>query len=171
MASFFVSRVDTEIDKRLEQNGSERALALRGKAAVANAQLAYKLFLERFSGPRWDALAARGARVQRPLWASTSVKNEAYPDTMYVDDLIGPHTVNTMPEATLEAFEDHGKLARTVDADFDGAQKILDDLAEVGIDLHAVTRQLEEEGVSSFSKSFDELMTTLGSKADDLADG
>ncbi len=171
VASFFVSRVDTEIDKRLEQDGSDRALALRGKAAVANAQLAYKLFLERFSGSRWAALEARGAQLQRPLWASTSVKNDAYPDTMYVDGLIGPHTVNTMPEATLEAFEDHGAMARAVDVDFDSAQKHLDDLAEVGIDLIAVTRQLEEEGVSSFSKSFDELMTTLGSKADDLGDG
>jgi len=171
VASFFVSRVDSEIDKRLEQNGSEQALALRGKAAVANAQLAYKLFGEKFSGPRWDALAARGARLQRPLWASTSVKNEAYTDTLYIDELIGPNTVNTMPEATLDAFDDHGTLARSVDADLEGAQKHLDDLADVDIDLIAVTRQLEEEGVSSFSKSFDELMTTLGSKADDLADG
>ncbi len=171
VASFFVSRVDTEIDKRLEQEGSEQALALRGKAAVANAQLAYKLFLEKFSGPRWDALTARGARLQRPLWASTSVKSKAYRDTLYVDELIGPNTVNTMPEATLEAFDDHGTLARTVDAEFADAQQHLDDLAKVGVDLMAVTRQLEEEGVSSFSKSFDELMTTLGSKADDLADG
>ncbi len=171
VASFFVSRVDTEIDKRLEQDGSKRARALRGKAAVANAQLAYKLFLEKFSGARWDALSARGARVQRPLWASTSVKNEAYSDTLYVDTLIAPDTVNTMPEATLEAFEDHGTLARTADADFDSARQHLDDLAEVGIDLIAVTRQLEEEGVSSFTKSFDELITTLGTKADDLADG
>jgi len=171
VASFFVSRVDSEIDKRLEQNGSEQALALRGKAAVANAQLAYKLFGEKFSGPRWDALAARGARLQRPLWASTSVKNEAYTDTLYIDELIGPNTVNTMPEATLDAFDDHGTLARSVDADLEGAQKHLDDLADVDIDLIAVTRQLEEEGVSSFSKSFDELMTTLGSKADDLSDG
>ncbi|MDQ6697315.1 MAG: transaldolase [Actinomycetota bacterium] len=171
VASFFVSRVDTEIDKRLEQNGSEQALALRGKAAVANAQLAYKLFGEKFSGPRWEALAARGARLQRPLWASTSVKNEAYADTLYVDELIGPNTVNTMPEATLDAFEDHGTLARVVDQDLDAARQHLDDLADVDIDLVAVTRQLEEEGVSSFSKSFDDLMTTLGSKADDLADG
>ena len=171
VASFFVSRVDTEVDKRLEQDGSDRAMALRGKAAVANAQLAYKLFLERFSGARWEALASRGARVQRPLWASTSAKNEAYPDTLYVDTLIAPNTVNTMPEATLDAFEDHGTLARTADADFAAAEQHLADLAEVGVDLATVTRQLEEEGVSSFAKSFDELMTTLGAKADDLASG
>jgi transaldolase len=169
VASFFVSRVDTEVDKRLEEIGTERALQLRGKAAVANAQLAYELFGKRFSGSRWEALAARGARLQRPLWASTSAKNPAYPDTLYVDNLVGPNTVNTMPEATLEAFEDHGKLARTVDADLAGARKVLDDLAEVGIDLIAVTRQLEDEGVSTFSKAFDELISSLSTKADDLA--
>src|SRR3954453_10168477 len=114
VASFFVSRVDTEVDRRLEAIGTEAALALRGQAAVANAKLAYQLFLERFSGPRWEALAARGARVQRPLWASTSTKNPEYHDTMYVDELIGPSTVNTMPDATLEAFENHGRLTRTV---------------------------------------------------------
>ena len=118
MASFFVSRVDTEVDRRLEAIGTDEALALRGKAAVANAQARLRsCSCERFAGPRWEALAARGARVQRPLWASTSTKNPAYPDTLYVDPLIGPDTVNTMPENTLEAFDDHGTLARTIDAD------------------------------------------------------
>jgi transaldolase len=168
VASFFVSRVDTEVDKRLEAIGTEAALALRGKAAVANAQLAYQLFLERFSGERWEALAARGARVQRPLWASTSTKNPDYPKTLYVDTLIAPDTVNTMPEATLDDFEASGTLARTADADVDGARKVLDDLASVGVDLDAVTRQLEDEGVASFEKAYDELLTSLQSKADAL---
>ena len=117
VASFFVSRVDTEVDRRLEALGSPGALGLRGKAAVAQAQLAYELFSERFSGPRWEALAAQGASVQRPLWASTSTKNPQYPDLLYVDNLIGPNTVNTMPDATIDAFLDHGTLACTVDAD------------------------------------------------------
>lgn len=166
VASFFVSRVDTETDRRLEAIGSDQALALRGKVAVANAQLAYKLFLEKFTGPRWEALAAKGARVQRPLWASTSTKNPAYRDTLYVHDLIGPNTVNTMPDQTLEAFLDHGVVARTVDADFDTAQKVLDDLAEVGVDIDDVTRTLEDEGVAAFSKSFDELLASLETKAE-----
>src|SRR5262245_45826280 len=125
VASFFVSRVDTEVDRRLEAIGTPEALALRGKAAVAQAQVAYDLFIETFGGPRWEALASRGAKVQRPLWASTSTKNDAYPDTLYVDTLIGAHTVNTMPEATLDAFEDHGTLARTVDTDPDAARATL----------------------------------------------
>jgi len=168
VASFFVSRVDTEVDKRLEAIGTEEALALRGKAAVANAQLAYQLFLERFSGERWEALAARGARVQRPLWASTSTKNPDYVKTLYVDTLIAPDTVNTMPEATLDDFEASGTLARTADADVDGARKVLDDLASLGVDLDAVTSQLEDEGVASFEKAYDELLTSLQSKADAL---
>ncbi len=168
VASFFVSRVDSEVDKRLDAIGTPEAVALKGKAAVANAQLAYQLFGERFSGPRWDALTAKGARVQRPLWASTSTKNPDYPDTLYVDPLIGPDTVNTMPEATLEAFEDHGTVARTVDSDFGAARRVLEQLAEVGVDLLAVTDLLEDDGVASFSKSFDELMTSLEGKADEL---
>jgi transaldolase len=114
VASFFISRVDSEVDARLDAMGSPEALQLRGKAAVAQAKLAYQLFSEAFSGPRWEALAARGARVQRPLWASTSVKNPAYPDTLYVDELIGPDTVNTLPDATIEAFADHGHLGRRI---------------------------------------------------------
>jgi transaldolase len=165
VASFFVSRVDTEVDRRLDAIGTPEALALRGQAAVANAQLAYQLFLERFSGPRWEALAARGARVQRPLWASTSTKNPGYVDTVYVDGLIGPHTVNTMPDATLEAFDDHGRLARTVDTDPDHARAVMDALANAGIDIDDVTRLLEDEGVASFAKSFDELLDSLNAKA------
>ncbi|MFO7279398.1 MAG: transaldolase [Thermoanaerobacterales bacterium] len=168
VASFFVSRVDTEVDRRLEAIGTEEALALRGKAAVAQAQLAYGRFLETFTGPRWQALAERGAKVQRPLWASTSTKNPAYPDTLYVDTLIGPDTVNTMPEATLEAFEDHGTLARTVDADLDAAARTLDRIREVGVDLDDVSRVLEDQGVAAFAKSFDELIASLSAKADRL---
>ena len=166
VASFFVSRVDTEADRRLEAIGTPEALDLRGKAAVANAQLAYQTFLERFAGPRWEALAAKGARLQRPLWASTSTKNPAYPDTLYVDTLIGPNTVNTMPDKTLDDFDDHGTVARTVDADVDGAKAVLASLAEVGVDLADVTATLETEGVASFSKSFDELLGALSAKAD-----
>ncbi len=168
VASFFVSRVDTEVDQRLEAIGTDEALALRGKAAVANAQVAYARFREAFGGPRWAALAARGARVQRPLWASTSTKNPDYVDTLYVDTLIGPDTVNTMPEATLEAFEDHGTLARTVDADPAGAQATLDALTAAGVDLDDVSRVLEDQGVASFAKSFDELITALEAKSSDL---
>ena len=136
---------------------------------MANAQVAYARFRETFSGPRWEALAARGARVQRPLWASTSTKNPAYVDTLYVDTLIGPDTVNTMPEATLEAFEDHGTLARTVDADPAAAQATLDAIAAAGVDLDDVSRVLEDQGVSSFAKSFDELITTLEAKSSEVA--
>ncbi len=168
VASFFVSRVDTETDRRLEEIGTERARALRGKTAVANAHCAYELFQKRFAGERWEALAQRGARVQRPLWASTSTKNPEFSDTLYVDTLIGPDTVNTMPDATLEAFSDHGTLARTVDADFVGAHRVLDELASVGVDLDDVTRTLEQEGVASFSKSFEELLASLETKADAL---
>lgn len=166
VASFFISRVETEVDRRLEAVGTDAALALRGKTAVANAKLAYQLFLERFSGPRWEALAARGARKQRPLWASTSTKNAAYPDTLYIDALIGPDTVNTIPDATLEAFDDHGTVARTLDVDVEGAQAVIDGLAAVGVDLADATRVLEDEGVAAFSKSFDELIDVLATKAE-----
>lgn len=169
VASFFVSRVDTEVDRRLEAAGADSALALRGKAAVANAKLAYRRFCELFSGPRWEALAARGAQPQRVLWASTSTKNPAYPDTLYVDDLIGPDTVNTMPEATLEAFEDHGRAARTLDAGTDEARAALDAIAEAGVDLGQVAAQLTDEGVAAFEKSFDELIEVLTDRVDTLA--
>jgi transaldolase len=169
VASFFVSRVDTEIDQRLESIGTPEALALRGEAAVANAQVAYRMFRDTFSGPRWRALADRGARVQRPLWASTSTKNPEYLETLYVDSLIGPDTVNTMPEATLDAFDDHGTLARTVDADPAAAERVLASLGAVGVDLDDVARVLEDQGVASFAKSFDELITSLQAKSDQLA--
>jgi len=165
VASFFISRVDTEVDHRLGAIGTDEALALRGKSAVAQAQLAYQRFLEVFSGPRWDALAAAGARVQRPLWASTSTKNPDYPDTLYVDTLIGPDTVNTLPEATLEAFDDHGTVERTVDADPAAAQAALDAVTAAGVDLDDVARTLESEGVAAFEKSFDDLLATLEAKA------
>ncbi len=171
VASFFVSRIDTEVDRRLEAIGTPEALALRGRCAVAQAQSAYQLFARCFSGPRWEALVARGARVQRALWASTSTKNPSLPDTLYVDELVGPDSVNTMPDATLDAFEDHGSVERRVDADPDAARRTLDAIAEVGVDLGDVTRVLEDEGVASFSKSFDDLLEVLGAKAEKLARG
>jgi transaldolase len=167
VASFFVSRVDTEVDRRLEAARDRGAApaGLEGKAAVAQAQLAYQLFGQRSSGPRWEALTAQGAHPQRPLWASTSTKNPAYPDLLYVDKLIGPNTVNTMPDATVDAFLDHGTVSRTVDADFGSAQADLDALAQAGIDMADVARVLEEEGVASFTKSWDELLQALHDKA------
>jgi transaldolase len=171
VASFFVSRVDTEVDRRLEEIGTEDALFLRGTGAIAQARAAYQMFRDAFSGPRWEALVARGARVQRPLWASTSTKNPEYPDTTYVDSLIGPDTVNTIPDATLELFLDHGTVARTIDADAEGATATLQKLAEVGVDLDDVAQRLEDEGVASFGKSFDELLTALDTKAKDLRAG
>jgi transaldolase len=168
VASFFISRVDVEVDRRLDAIGTPEALALRGKAALAQGQLAYQQFTDTFSGSRWNALAARGARVQRPLWASTGTKNPEYSDVLYVDGLIGPHTVNTLPEPTLEAFADHGVLARTVDADIDAARTTWADLAEVGIDMDQVAELLEREGVDAFMKSFDELIDALRIKATEL---
>jgi transaldolase len=168
VASFFVSRVDTEVDRRLQKIGTDEALGLRGKAAVAQAKLAYELFSERFRGDRWDALSDRGARVQRPLWASTSTKNPAYPDTLYVDSLIGPDTINTMPDATIDAFERRGTVACTISRDLDQAHQVMEDLARVGVDMADVGRTLEEEGVASFAKSFDELMGALSDKAAEL---
>ncbi|MBV1892974.1 MAG: transaldolase [Ilumatobacteraceae bacterium] len=165
VASFFISRVDTEVDNRLDAIGSDAALALRGKAAVAQGKIAYQLFLKAFTGTRWEALAARGAQVQRPLWASTSTKNADYPDTLYVDELIGPHTVNTLPENTLEAFDDHGALARRVDADFDQAEAVWAALPQQGVDMDDVAAQLEREGVTSFQQAFNELLTALTEKA------
>ena len=164
VASFFISRVDTEVDRRLLADGSPEARALVGTAAVAQGQIAYSMFREVFSGPRWEALAARGARVQRPLWASTSTKNPDFPDTLYVDTLIGPDSVNTLPDATLEAFEDHGTVARTVDVDPAAARARWHLLGEL-VDLDEVARVLEVEGVASFEKSFDELLGVLERRA------
>jgi transaldolase len=179
VASFFVSRVDTEVDRRLEtassqstnESTSHALLALRGTAAVAQAQQAYQRFLRVFSGPRWEALAAKGAKVQRPLWASTSTKNPAYPDLVYVDTLIGPDTVNTMPDETIAHFLDHGVVARTVDVSPEESNTALHRLAALGIDMHDVAKTLEDEGVASFAKSFDELMQSLTDKANALATG
>jgi transaldolase len=165
VASFFISRVDTEVDRRLETIGTDDAMALRGQAAVAQGKLAYQAFTEAFSGSRWDALAAKGARVQRPLWASTSTKNPAYSKTLYVDTLIGPDTINTMPEATLDEFEATGSMARTIDQGVDEAEAVWAKLEALGITADDVSRVLEDEGVASFSKSFDELSTTLEGKA------
>jgi transaldolase len=168
VASFFISRVDVEVDRRLEAIGTDAALALRGKAAIAQAKLAYRQFRQTFSGPRWEVLAARGARVQRPLWASTGRKNPEYSDVLYVDELIGPDTVNTLPEDTLEAFADHGTPTRTIDADIEDADGVWAALAEVGVDMDDVAEQLEREGVDAFMKSFDELIDALEQKSAEL---
>ena len=168
VASFFVSRVDTEVDRRLEAIGSPEALALRGRAAIAQARLAYQIFRRRFSGRRWQRLARRGARVQRPLWASTSTKNESYPDTLYVDALIGPDSINTLPESTIAAFEDHGAVGRTIDDPSDDSQLVLKQLEAVGVSMSDVATTLEEQGAAVFTKSFDDLLETLESKRDDV---
>ena len=170
VASFFVSRVDGAIDPALDamvQAGTlprARAVALQGKAAIANAQRAYRLFQARFRGARWEALAARGAQVQRPLWASTSTKNPAYRDVLYVEQLIGPDTVNTMPPATFDAFRDHGVTARTVDADLAAADAVLEELAALGLPLDAVTDRLLADGLAAFQKSFDSLIAGIAAK-------
>jgi transaldolase len=168
VASFFISRVDTEVDRRLDEIGTPEAAALKGKAAVAQGQLAYKLYLDKFSGERWERLAQHGAKAQRPLWASTSTKNPAYPDLLYVDQLIGPNTVNTMPDQTVDAFLDHGTVARTIDADFADAEQAMSDLKKVGVDMADVAITLENEGVASFTKSFDELLQVLADKYEAL---
>ena len=173
VASFFVSRVDTEVDRRLEeiakeQPGSARgtlALELRGEAAVAQARLAYKAFEELFSGPRWEALESRGARLQRPLWASTSTKNPAYGDLVYVDSLVAPATVNTMPEETVELYLDHGTVVPISEADLDDAERSFARLEECGIDIGQVAQVLENEGVAGFAASFDDLLDKLQEKA------
>src|SRR5512133_1092172 len=169
VASFFVSRVDTEVDRRLDAIGTSDALALQGQAAVAQAKLAYRLFGDRFADQRWERLAARGAQVQRPLWASTSTKNRSYPDTLYVDSLIGPDTVNTLPEATIAAFEDHGTIARSIDSGVAHAEAVMDRLAEVGVDMDDVGRTLEDQGVAGFHQSFAHVLQALETKARQLA--
>lgn len=175
VASFFVSRVDSAIDAALAAQvkagtlSADRAAALQGKAAIANAKRAYRLFREKFSGPRWAALSAKGAQLQRPLWASTSTKNPSYRDTIYVEELIGPDTVNTMPPNTLEAYRDHGVTRRTVDADVAAADALLAELATVGIRLDTVTDTLLAEGLASFQKSFDTLIAGIEQKTAALA--
>ena len=165
VASFFISRVDSEVDRLLGGVGNAAAADLQGCAAVAQARLAYDAFSGTFTGPRWDRLAAAGASVQRPLWASTSTKNPAYPDTLYVDELIGPATVNTLPDATLEAFVDHGTVSRSIDRDLDGARRTWRSLRDVGVDMDDVASRLEVEGVAAFEKSFAELLGALHEKA------
>jgi transaldolase len=178
VASFFVSRVDTEIDKRLDAMiekaqpaEKERLQLLKGRAAIANAKLAYRLFRQKFSGPRWEALAKQGAKVQRPLWASTSTKNPAYRDVMYVEELIGPDTVDTMPPATIDAFRDHGVVDRTVDKRVAAAEGLLKEIEAVGIPIREVTEKLLVDGIASFQKSFDELIGGLESKIGSLTPG
>jgi transaldolase len=165
VASFFVSRVDTEVDKRLETIGTDDALALRGQAAVANARLAYEAFEEIIAAERWQRLEEAGASRQRPLWASTSVKNPAYKDTMYVVDLVAPCTVNTMPEDTLNAVADHGEVAGdTITPHYDDAREVLASLERVGLDLGDVTAVLEDEGVSKFETSWNDLLASVDAK-------
>ncbi|ULN50845.1 transaldolase [Mycolicibacterium goodii] len=167
VASFFVSRVDTEIDARLEKIGSEEALALRGKAGVANARLAYAAYEEVFGGDRFAALKAHGARVQRPLWASTGVKNPDYSDTLYVTELVAPNTVNTMPEKTIEAVADHGEITgNTIAGTAESSQEIFDKLSGIGIDLTDVFKVLEDEGVEKFEKSWQELLDATQGQLD-----
>ena len=167
VASFFVSRVDTEADKRLDEIGGHDEL--KGKLAIANAKLAYQTYKEVFSGDRWEALADNGASVQRCLWASTSTKNPDYPDTIYVEELVGPETVNTMPRELIEAVLDHGDIrGNTIEEDLDGARKVFEDLKAAGIDYDDVSETLEREGVEKFAKSFQELFSDVESKRDQL---
>jgi transaldolase len=167
VASFFVSRVDTEVDNRLEAIGGHDELL--GRAAVANAKLAYQTYLKTFAGDRWDALAAKGATPQRCLWASTSTKNPAYRDVLYVEELIGRNTVNTMPDSTIEDFQDHGEIrGLTVEEDVEGAQSTLDALGQAGVDYDDVTATLEREGVEKFDASFQDLLSEVARKRDTL---
>jgi len=164
VASFFVSRVDTMVDKRLGGLENPRAAELLGQTAVANSKVVYQRFKALFEGDTFGSLLDRGARVQRLLWASTSTKNPAYPDTLYVDELIGPDTVNTMPPRTIDAFRDHGRAEATLEQGLDEAQQVLDGLRGLGIDLDDVTEQLQRDGIKAFSDSYDQLQQTLASK-------
>jgi transaldolase len=166
VASFFVSRVDTEADKRLDDLGAPDEL--KGKLAIANAKLAYQRYEELHAGERWETLAAKGARSQRCLWASTSTKNPAYRDVMYVEELIGPETVDTMPEETIRAFQDHGEVALTLEQDVDGARRVFEQIAEAGVDYDDVVAVLEKEGVQKFSDSFAELLEGVRAKRGEL---
>jgi transaldolase len=174
VASFFVSRVDAAIDPKLDEIGTDEAAELRGKAAIANARLAYGVYQEVMASDRWAALAAAGAHPQRPLWASTGVKDKAYPDTMYVDELVVAGTVNTMPEATLKAVEDHGRIASddvdTVTGTQEESQRVIDRLAALGISIDEVTDQLEVEGLDKFEKSWAELLDTVRTGLDQVAE-
>ena len=170
VASFFVSRVDTEVDSRLDKIGTPEAARLRGKAAIANARLAYELYEQKFATPRWQALHAAGARPQRPLWASTSTKDPAYDDTRYVVELVAPDTVNTMPQATIEAVADHDPLrGDTVRGTYDEARSVFADLGALGIGYDDVTEVLESEGVEKFSASWSELLATIGTEMERMS--
>jgi len=164
VASFFVSRIDTYVDRELERIGTEEALALRGKAAIANSKLVYRRFWGIFFGEEFATQRQRGAHVQRVLWGSTSTKNPAYPDVMYVDGLIGPDTVNTLPLGTLNAFRDHGKVRATLEEGLEEAEQVLADLGRVGVGLDAITEQLQKDGVKAFADSFDQLLSALEEK-------
>jgi transaldolase len=166
VASFFVSRVDTEADKRLDEAGAPEEL--KGKLAVANAKLAYQRYKALFSGERWETLAPKGAKTQRCLWASTSTKNPDYRDVLYVEELIGPETVNTMPEETIEAFQDHGEVALTLEQDVDEAKRVFEQIADAGIDYDDVVVTLEQEGVQKFADSFSELLDGVEAKRGEL---
>jgi transaldolase len=166
VASFFVSRVDTEADRRLDENGGPDEF--KGKLAIANAKLAYQTYDEIFSGPDWDALAAKGATPQRCLWASTSTKNPAYRDVMYVEELVGPETVNTMPRETVNAVQDHAVIERTLDRDVEAARRILDEMEDAGVHYDDVVATLEKEGVEKFAKSFRDLFADIETKRDQL---
>ena len=165
VASFFISRVDSEIDARLMHSAHTDATSLLGTAAINQARIAYQLFLECFSGPRWEALRSQGAQLQRPLWASTSTKNANYPDTLYIDELIGSHTVNTIPEATMHAFMDHGKVSTTIQKNIAQSQNQWDLLGKCGVDVNEVSEKLEAEGLQSFVQSFEDLMDSLQKKS------
>jgi len=172
VASFFVSRIDSAVDKRLEEiakAGRTEAAALCGKAAIANAKLAYEKFQQLFSGARWEKLAKAGAQVQRPLWASTGTKNPKYSDVLYIDTLIGAHTVNTMPPATYDAFRDHGKAVITITDDLKGAHQLFDKLKEIGIDLTAITEELTAAGVKSFADSYNNLIAVIERRRHEVA--
>ncbi|MDG4757061.1 transaldolase [Micromonospora sp. WMMD710] len=172
VASFFVSRVDSEVDKRLEKIGSEQAKSLKGKAAIANAQLAYERYTEVFSSDRWKALAAAGAHPQRPLWASTSTKNPDYRDVIYVEELIAPGTVNTMPESVIHAYADHGETrGDTITGAYDAARKVFADLESVGVDMDDVIATLEREGVEKFEASWQELLEGVRKSLEAAASG
>ena len=168
VASFCLSRVDTAVDARLEQMGNEEAAALAGQAALAQAKLAYQSFHRRFDGPPWAALAARGARVQRLLWASTGTKNPAHSDTRYVDELIGPDTVTTLPPVTLAAVEDHGTVARTVDRGVDAARQTVQRLSRLGIDLDRIGDRLLQDGIATFATAYQQALDLLAARSDDL---
>ncbi|MDQ6908604.1 MAG: transaldolase, partial [Chloroflexota bacterium] len=176
VGSFFVSRVDVAVDKMLDEKitsatgaEKEKLQSLLGKAAIANAKDAYHTFRETFSGPRWDALAAKGAKVQRPLWASTGAKNPAYRDILYAEELIGPETVDTMGPPTIEAFRDHGQVRNSVEEDYPGAQQVLKDLADAGIDMAKVTQDLQDAGIKQFADSFEAVLKDVRTKNEQFA--